>query len=190
MGSRQSSADFKQQIAVGPALAVRDACVVSPSRGSGAHEVTPWVVPMLALRPADARLHAPRDDRLSRFSRLRSSWASRSVVAPGALAPCLVTRFSVSGDQPTVPWPLRFLIPRRLCRRSSFRPAGRDPKDFLAVLSGGIAPSALTLRRPRRPLHRHPELRTSRTSLMSVQGEYRMGIRGVGWLSSSYFLVA
>ena len=69
------------------------------------------------------------------------------------------------------PWPLRFLLPRRPCHQSPLRPAGRYPKDFLAVLSGGQT-SALTPRRPRRPLHRHPELRTSRTSLMSVREQY------------------
>ena len=42
-----------------------------PQVGSGAHEVTPWVVPVLSPilangRSAIARLHAPRLDRLSR----------------------------------------------------------------------------------------------------------------------------
>jgi hypothetical protein len=35
--------------------------VVPPEVGVGARVVAPWVVPVLILRSADARLHAPRD---------------------------------------------------------------------------------------------------------------------------------
>ncbi len=67
-------------------------------------------------------------EELSRSARARLPWRLSSMpVHP-------VQR--VRGPNRPSPWTLRFHIPRRPCCRSSFRPAGRYPKDFLAVLSG------------------------------------------------------
>ena len=75
------------------------------------------------------------------------------------------------------PWPLRFLLPRRPCHLSSLRPAGRYPKDFLAVLSGEtltpLRADASTATPANAPTSRVSDV--SWTSLVSVREQYMSG---------------
>ena len=75
------------------------------------------------------------------------------------------------------PWPLRFLLPRRPCHQSSLRPAGRYPKDFLAVLSGEtltpLRADASTATPANAPTSRVSDV--SWTSLVSVREQYTAG---------------
>jgi len=129
----------------------------------------------------------PVDDRLSRFSRMRSSWASRSVVCPGALAPCLFTRFSVlRGPSDKPPDRSGFSTPEAVLSKFA-SPRGTLPEGLprCAVRRPNLRADASTATPATAPTSRASDV--SWTSLVLVREQYRLRLgRRRFWEALSY----
>ena len=132
---------WQAQSLVRTGVALRDAVVRSPHRGSGARAGTPWGSPVPACA-GDARLHAPLIGRSFPIWRPGVDLDIQQGKPTGALAPCPVDRCNVFGTCPTGPGPLRLDAPEARRRRSlrlSTRIGGSHaphPQLRLAFLKG------------------------------------------------------